>query len=117
MLYNWLTDVRESKKEISNLYLAVIFGGTTRFGEAIAIVVRYVDNHWSITMADSFQATPEVNDEIVQVVMDTLYREYGLLACMRDRAAENYVTVLFIKVLYHNLLDIVCISHAGPCWG
>ena len=45
-------------------------------------------------------------EEIVQVVMDTLSREYGifpnrLLACMRDRAAVNNVAVRFIKVLYY----------------
>ena len=49
-------------------------------------------------------------EEIAQVVMDTLSREYGIFpnrlsACMRDRAAVN------MKVLYNNLLDVGCFSH------
>jgi len=34
------------KQEISGKYLSVIFDGTTRLGEAMAIVVRYVDSEW-----------------------------------------------------------------------
>ena len=56
-------------------------------------------------------------EEIAQVVMDTLSREYAtcilpncLLACMRDCAAVKNVAVRFIKVLY-NILDVRCFSH------
>jgi len=34
------------KQEILGKYLSVIFDGTTRLGEAMAIVVRYVDSEW-----------------------------------------------------------------------
>ena len=107
------------KKEISNQYLSIIFDGTTRLGEAMAIVVRYVDNDWSIQqrlIRFKLLQKSMTGEQIAQVAMDTLSREYcilpsRLLACMRDRAAVNNVAVRFMKVLYNNLLDIGCVSH------
>ena len=107
------------KKEISNNYLSVIFDGTTRLGEAMAIVVRYIDDEWSIQqrlIRLKLLQKSMTGEEIAQVVIDTLSREYGifpnrLLACMRDRAAVNNVAVRFMKVLYNNLLDVGCFSH------
>ena len=96
------------KKEISNKYLSVIFDTTTRLGEAMAIVVQYIDDEWSIQqrlICLKLLQKSMTGEEIAQVVMDTLSREYGifpnrLLACMRDRAAVNNVSVRFRKVLY-----------------
>ena len=93
-----LSQEQESiKKEISNKYLSVIFDGTTRLGEAMGIVVRYIDDEWSIQQRlIRLKLLPKsmTGEEITQVVMDTLSREYGifpnrLLACMRDRAARG----------------------------
>ena len=115
-----LSQEQESiKKEISNKYLSVIFDGTTRLGEAMAIVMRYIDDEWSIQqrlICLKLLQKSMTGEEIAQVVMDTLSREYGifpnrLLACMRDRAAVNNVAVRFMKVLYNNLLDVGCFSH------
>ena len=115
-----LSQEQESiKKEISNKYLSVIFDGTTRLGEAMAIVMRYIDDEWSIQqrlICLKLLQKSMTGEEIAQVVMDTLCREYGifpnrLLACMRDRAAVNNVAVRFMKVLYNNLLDVGCFSH------
>ena len=61
----------------------------------MAIVVRYVDNDWSIQQRlIRFKLLQKImtGEEIAQVVMDTLSRKYGilpnhLLACIRDRAA------------------------------
>ena len=36
------------KNEISGKDLGVIFDGTTRFGEAVVIVLRYVSDSWTI---------------------------------------------------------------------
>ena len=36
------------KEEISGKDLGVIFDGTTRFSEAIVIVLRYVSNSWTL---------------------------------------------------------------------
>ena len=107
------------RKEISEMHLSVIFDGTTRFGEAMAIVVRYVDNDWCVQQRlirlKLLQKSMK-GEEIAQVVMDTLSREYGILhdrvlSCMRDRAAVNNVAVKFIQVLYTRMLDIGCFSH------
>ena len=50
------------KKGISNKYLSVIFDGTTRLGEAMTIVVRYIDDEWSIQQRLMYETTSEVND-------------------------------------------------------
>lgn len=42
---------RRIKSEISASNVAVIFDGTTRFGEALAIVLRYVTADWKIKQA------------------------------------------------------------------
>lgn len=84
MLYDWLTDLipfvfaqeQDSlKMEISNRYLSVIFDGTTMFGEAMATVVRYVDNDWNIQqrlIRLKLLQKSMTGEEIAQVVMDTL---------------------------------------------
>ena len=62
------------KKEISN-NLSVIFDGTTRLGEAMAIVVRYIDDEWSIQqrlIRLKLLQKSMTGEEIAQVVMDTL---------------------------------------------
>ena len=36
------------KEEIEGMKVGVIFDGTTRLGEAMAIIIRFVDSQWSI---------------------------------------------------------------------
>ena len=107
------------KKEISGKFVSTIFDGTTRLGEAMAIVFRYVDDSRVIQqrlICLKMLEKSMTGEEIAQVVIDTLSREYNipptcLLACMRDRASVNNVAVRFIKVLYANAFDVGCFSH------
>ena len=55
-------------------------------------------------------------EEITQVLIDTLSREYAippsfLLVSMRDRASSNNVAVTILKVVFPQLLDVGCFSH------
>ena len=85
----------------------------------MAIVFRYVDDSRVIQqrlICLKMLEKSMTGEEIAQVVMDTLSREYNipptcLLACMRDRASVNNVAVRFIKVLYANAFDVGCFSH------
>ena len=93
------------KKEISGKFLSVIFDQTTRLGEAMAIIVQYVDEEWDIEqrlIRLKLLQKSMTGEEIAQVVIDTLSREYSippdhLLACMRDRPSVNNVAVGFYK--------------------
>ena len=107
------------KQELSGKYLSVVFDGTTRFGEAMAIIVRYVDSEWCIQqrlIRLQLLEKSMTGEEIARVLVDTLSREYAvppgyLLACMRDRASCNNVAVRFLKVMFTRMLDVGCFSH------
>ena len=107
------------KQEISSKYISVVFDGTTRVCEAMAIVVRYVDSEWCVQQRLIRLHLIEksmTGEETARVLIDTLSREYAvpsdhLLACMRDRASSNNVAVTFLKVMFPCVLDIGCFSH------
>ena len=104
------------KKKISSKFLSVIFDGTLGLGEAMAIVVWYVDEEWNIQQRlISFKLLQKwmTVEETAQVVMDTSSREYSIpsdcrLVYTRDHATVNNVAVHFIKVLcFSHTLDLV----------
>ena len=107
------------KQEISDKYLSITFDGTTRLGEAFALVVRFVDNEWQVkerlirmrSLAKSLKG-----EEIARIIIETISREYSIkselvIACMRDRASSNNVAVRTLKILFPSLIDIGCFSH------
>ena len=104
------------KQEISGKYPTVIFDGTTRLGEAMAIVVSSVDSEWCAQqrlIRLHLLEKSMTGEEISRVLVDTLSREYAiapeyLLACMRDRAASNNVA---LNVMFTRMLDIGCFLH------
>ena len=76
--------------------LSIIFDGNTRQGEAIAIIVRFVDNNWNIQRLVRIDVcSKSVNaNELAQVLNQCLSVDYGvransLLAAMRDGASVN----------------------------
>ena len=106
------------KAEVSGKNVSIIFDGTTRLGEALAIVIRYVEN-WTIQqrlICVQMLVKSMTGEEIAREIVNILSVEYGisvdrLLACMHDRASVNNVALRTIKVLYQNLVDIGCYSH------
>ena len=98
---------------------SVIFDGTTRLGEALAIVVRFVDDEWNVqqrllrlqVLAKSLKA-----NELAQFLIQSLAVEYSirpgvLLAAMQDRATVNHAALKQVKSFFPQLLDITCFSH------
>ena len=98
---------------------SVIFDGTTRLGEALAIVVRFVDDEWNVqqrlirlqVLAKSLKA-----NELAQCLIQSLAVEYSirpgvLLAAMKDGAAVNHAALEQVKFFFPQLLDITCFSH------
>ena len=93
---------------------SVIFDETTRLGEALAIVARFVDDEWNVqqrlirlqVLAKSLKA-----NELAQCLIQSLAVEYSirpgvLLAAMKDGAAVNHAALEQVKFFFPQLLDI-----------
>ena len=81
------------EKELKGKDVGIIFDGTTREGEALVVLVRFVQE-WEVkSRLVRFQITQSsVNgDELVRIIIKVLQRKLDvpqsqLLAAMRDRA-------------------------------
>ncbi|PFX14310.1 DNA-directed primase/polymerase protein [Stylophora pistillata] len=99
--------------------ISVIFDGSTRQGEAIAIIVRFMDNDWNITqrLVRIQVCSKSVNaNELAQVLNQCLSVEYGvrgnsLIAAMRDGASVNQAALNIVSFIFPNMLNVVCFSH------
>ena len=92
-------------QEVQGKDVSVCFDGTSRLGEALAIVIRYCSG-WTIKqklIRLSMLAKSLRGEEVAREVLSSLSTELGipsqqLLAVMRDRASVNNVadTTLFL---------------------
>ena len=106
------------RSELEDECISAVFDGTTRDGEALAIVVRFVKD-WKIEqrlVRLLLLAKPVTGDELARELLTVLSTELGvantkLLACTRDRAAVNGKAMRTLGVLYPNVMDIGCFSH------
>lgn len=98
---------------------SVIFDGSTKQGEATAIIVRFVDNNWNIIQRleriDVCSKSVNAN-ELAQVLNQCLSVDYGvransLLAPMRDGASVNQAVLDRISFIFSKMLNVVCFSH------
>ena len=113
---------QQIRKEIDGKDVSVIFDGTCRLGEALTVVLRFVDENFSVqqrVVRVQLLAKSLSGEEIARELISTLSTELGvtsgrLLASMRDRASCNNVAMRTLKVAYPNVLDIGCYSHAIP---
>ena len=111
---------RQTQEEIKGKEVSVLFDGTTHVAEAMAVVVRYISNDWKITqrlvralLVTKTMSGDEVARELISTLMNTLgIASDNLLAAMRDRCSVNGVAMRTIKVVFPQVLDIGCFSHA-----
>ena len=107
------------KSELSGRPVSVVFDGTTRLGEALAIVVRYIDDSFTIQqrlIRLQLLAKSMAGEEIAREIINTLSTQYSIssnlvVAMMHDRAASNNVALCTAKIVYPFLVDIGCFSH------
>ena len=107
------------KGEISGRPISVVFDGTTRLGEAMAVVVRFIDASFSIQqrlIRLQLVAKSMAGEEIAREIIGTISTQYGIpsnlvIAMMHDRAACNGVAMRTLKIVYPQLIDIGCFSH------
>ena len=95
--------------------MSAVFDGTTRLGEALAIIVCFVDNWYIMQRLIPVQMLVKTmtGEKIARELVNVFSVEYGigvncLLAAMHDRASASGVAMTTIKVLYPNLLDVSC---------
>ena len=76
-----------------------MFDGTSRLGEVLAVVVRYIDG-WEIQQClvrleflTKSISGEEVAQELINTLSVTLGVQSNLLAAMRDRASVNKVAI------------------------
>ncbi len=106
------------KEEIKGKHLSIIFDGTSRLGEVLAIVVRYV-HEWNVhqrLIRLEFLAKSMNGEEIARQLISTLSVTYGIestfiLAAMRDGASVNGLAMGVVKVIYPHIMDVRCFSH------
>ena len=99
--------------------VSVTFDGTSRHGEAMVFVLRFIDDHWipqQRLVRLQMLAKTMCGEEIARKLITTLSTEISispgrLLASMRDRVASNGVAMRTLKIVYPTLLDIGCYSH------
>ena len=111
---------RQTMEELRGRDVSVIFDGTTHVAEAMAIVVRCVNSDWTITqrlvralLVTKSMCGEEVARELIAALSITLGIASGhLLAAMRDRCSVNGVAMRTLKVVYPEVLDVGCFSHA-----
>ena len=107
------------KEEIEDKYVSVIFDGTTRLGEAMAVVVRFVSNNFTIEqrlIRLQLLAKSLSGEEIARELVSVLSVGYGikpglLISAMHDGASTNNIAMRTIGVIYPNLFDVCCFSH------
>ena len=107
------------KQDISSEFVLVIFDGTSRLGEALSVVVRFVRVDWTIQqrlVCVQLLAKSLSGEEIAREIITILSTSYNiessrLLACMRDGASTNSVAVRTLAILYPNMLEVKCFSH------
>lgn len=107
------------KQEIEGRDISIVFDGTTRMGEAMAVVLRFVDSEWRIQqrlarlllLAKSMTGEEVAHELIVVLSTSLAITPNRLVAAMRDRAAVNGAAMRTLKVLYLKVLDVGCFSH------
>ena len=88
------------KSETQGRELSVVLDGTTRLGEAVAILARYVTGHVEI------QQQLQLARELISVLSVNYSVSLNtLLAAMRDRASINNVALKTLKVVYPFIVD------------
>ena len=111
----------EIKNELSGRPVSVVFDGTTRLGEALAVVVRFVDR--SVTIQQrlirlQLLAKSMTGEEIATELINSLSVQYSVssnlvVAMMHDRAACNGVALRTLKIVFPSIVDV---AYFGPCW-
>ena len=113
-------EVEQLIQEISGQRVSIIFDGTTRLGEALVILVRWIPADFSRVMQRlvAFRTTSthcsgvQLAQLIMQVLLTTLkVQPNDVVGGSRDSCSTNGVAMRTIKAVLAMLQDLLCISH------
>ena len=98
---------------------SVIFDGTARLGEALAVIVRYVQENFQSTqrlIRLDILAKALKREELAQSLMSCLAVDYhfgptAIMGGMIDGASVNGAALRQLMFFYPKLFDVVCFSH------
>jgi len=113
-------ELQAIKKSIANEDVLVIFDGTTRLGEVLAVVLRFVTAdlqvHQLLVSVRTYERAMKADGlaaALASVLIDQLAiptaRVFGIV---HDRAAVNSKAVNSLRtILFKQTLDLACLSH------
>ena len=98
--------------------LSLIFDGTTRCGEAIVVLVRFVDDQWTVqqrlvrldVVAKSVNAE-ELARVLQACLIDFTIHGHRVLGCTRDGVAVNGAALEKLQIFCPKMVQITCVSH------
>ena len=101
-------EIRKIREELTGREILIVFDGTTRIGEALVLIVRFLDSEWKIQQRlvhFLLLAKSLSGEDAAREIIGVLAREYGVgtelpVATIRDRASVNNVAVRTIKVIF-----------------
>ena len=97
---------RRVKTDVHGQKVVVIFDGTSRIGEAMVIILRFVDKDWIIQhrlIGLQLLAKSMTGEKIARELISVLQVQYdvdssSLIAAMHDRASVNNIAMSFVCV-------------------
>ena len=106
------------KEEISGKHVSLVFDGTTRLGEVLVVILRFIVD-WKLEqrlVRLKFLRNTMKGEEVARELISIVSVDMGvpsnlLIGCMRDRASVNNVAMNTVSIVYSTLLDIGCYSH------
>lgn len=98
---------------------SVFFDGSTRLGEALAVIVQFVDSQWNVhqrlirfqVLAKSLHANELAQCLIQDLAVDFATQPGALLAAMKDGASVNQAALRQVSFYFLKVLDVTCFSH------
>ena len=108
------------KGELAGHNISVIFDGTTRLGEALAIVVKFVTADWEVKqrlvrlqlLAKSLKGEELAREIIMVLAQHYNVQNNSLCASMRDGSSVNGAAMRTVKIVFPKVVDVRCFSHA-----
>lgn len=99
------------REEIKGKFVSVIFDGTSRLGEVLAVVLRYVEDYEIKQRLVRLETLTKsmTGEEVARELISVLSASFGiksdlLIAALRDGTSVNNVAMTVLKVVYPDVL-------------
>ena len=107
------------KRSIQERHVSICYDGCSRLGEALVLVVRFVDDQWTVhqllarlkVLAKTVNGE-ELAVELIPVVPTFLQIKGDYVIAVRDGAAVNGAAMRILKAVYPKVFDVTCFFHA-----